>query len=120
MGETKRVLRVTNETRGAVLAESCGVARSYWARLRGLLFRPPLVDGEGLLIAPCNSVHTFMMGFPIDVLFVDKERRVVHLIPSMPPQRASRIVRKARDVIELPAGISARTGTAVGDLLSLE
>ncbi|MHB1007159.1 MAG: DUF192 domain-containing protein [Chloroflexota bacterium] len=119
MGETKRNLRVTNESRGAVLAESCGVARSYWARLRGLLFRPPLAEGEGLLIAPCNSVHTFMMGFPIDVIFVDKERRVVHLISSMPPQRASRIVRKARDVIELPAGTAARTGTTVGDVLAL-
>jgi uncharacterized membrane protein (UPF0127 family) len=88
-------------------------------RTRGLLFRPPLVEGEGLLIQPCNSVHTFMMGFPIDVLFLDQERRVVHLVEAMRPQRVSRIVWKAHSTLELPAGTAQRTGTQVGDQLTV-
>ncbi|MHB1132083.1 MAG: DUF192 domain-containing protein [Chloroflexota bacterium] len=113
-------MRIRNLDNGTVLASDCRLAKGFWARTRGLLFSPPLEEGEGLLIQPCQSVHTVMMGYPIDVLFLDKDARIAHLIRSMPPYRASRLVWKARSVLELPAGTAERTATTVGDRLTLE
>lgn len=111
---------VRNLTRGTLLADKCSVATGYFRRARGLLFRPPLAEGEGLLLRPCNAVHTFLMGFPIDVLFLDKQNRLVHLVEWMRPNRATWPVLRARDTLELPAGTARKTGTEVGDLLVFE
>jgi uncharacterized protein len=111
---------VKNLTRGNLVADQCRLAEGFWPRLRGLLFTRPLGEGEGLLIDPCQSVHTVMMGYSIDVLFLDKNGRVAHLIDAMRPYRASKFVWSARSVLELPAGTAARTRTAVGDLLLVE
>jgi uncharacterized membrane protein (UPF0127 family) len=81
------------------------------------MFQSRLPAGEGLLIKPCRSVHTHFMRFPIDVLFLDRENRVVHVIPAMAPWKLSPNVRAADAVLELPAGASA--GTAAGDQLEL-
>ncbi len=113
-------MKVVNLSRSVTLVDSGRLATSYWERTRGLLFRPPLAEGEGLLLRPCQAVHTFLMSFPIDVLFLDKHNRVVHLIHAMPPNRASRFVRRAHSTLELPAGTIARTATQVGDLLSTQ
>ena len=112
-------MNVSNPNRGVVLAGDCRVATGFWPRARGLLFSSPLLEGQGLWLDPCQSVHTILMGYPIDVLFLDKENRVAHLIQAMPPYRASRFVWRARSVLELPAGTVARTRTAVGDQLLL-
>jgi uncharacterized membrane protein (UPF0127 family) len=114
------MLRVLNTTRGAALAEHCGEARSFLARGRGLMGRPDLAPGEGLLIDPCSSVHSFFMRFPIDVVFADKAHRVVGLTAAMPPNRPYAGAWRARYVVELPAGTIAATGTQVGDTLALE
>ena len=113
-------MNVSNPSRSTTLASDCRVATGFWPRARGLLFSGPLVEGQGLLLDPCQSVHTVLMGYPIDVLFLDKENRVAHLIHAMPPYRASRFVWRARSVLELPAGTVAKTGTAVGDTLVLQ
>lgn len=114
---TEGAVKVMNASRGTMLADSCRLATGYLERTRGLLFRPPLREGEGLLIQPCNAVHTFMMGFPIDVLFLDPDRRVLHIIEGMRPQRLSRIVWRAKSTLELPAGTARRTRTQLGDRL---
>ena len=113
-------LRVLNTTRGTALAERCGEARSFLARGRGLMGRPGLAPGEGLLIDPCSSVHSFFMRFPIDVVFADKANRVVGLTEAMPPNRPFAGSWGARYVVELPAGTIAATGTQVGDTLAIE
>lgn len=113
-------VRVLNATRGAALAERCGEARSFFARGRGLMGHPGLAPGEGLLIDPCSSVHSFFMRFPIDVVFADKAHTVVGLTHAMAPNRPYAGAWRARYVVELPAGTIAATGTQLGDLLSLE
>jgi hypothetical protein len=113
-------LRVINATRGAALAEQCGEARSFFARGRGLMGHSGLAPGEGLLIDPCSSVHSFFMRFPIDVVFADKTHRVVGLTATMVPNRPYAGAWRARYVVELPAGTIAATGTQVGDALALE
>lgn len=113
-------MRIINTTRNTVIATQCAEARSFLARLRGLMGHPGLQPGEGLLIDPCSSVHSFFMRFPIDVLFVDRTHTVVGVTPEMAPNRPYAGARRARYVIELPAGTIAASNTHVGDVLRLE
>ncbi len=75
--------------------------------------------GEALWIEPCAMIHTFFMKFPIDVLFLDKERRVVRAIENIQPFRLSPWVGKARSVLEFAAGtLKAAGGALPGDGVS--
>ena len=113
-------MQITNETRGTVLAERATVARSFWARFRGLMGRRELPAGEALIFNKNSSVHTFWMRFPIDVLFTDRQDVVVGFREAMPPHRPYAGARGAYRTIELPAGAIARTATARGDQLRIE
>ncbi len=79
------------------------IADNFFTRLRGLLFRKPLTQGEGLILIPCNSIHTFGMGYPIDVAFLDRDYRIVRLVRELPARKV-RSASGARMVLELPAG----------------
>lgn len=83
------------------------------------MFRRSLPESGGLIIQPCNSVVSFFMRFPIDVLFVDRSGTLLHLIGPMPPWHVSKLVRGSKLVIELPAGTAARSGTQVGDSIEI-
>ena len=87
--------------------------------MRGLLGRKELPRGEGMLLRPAASVHTAFMRFPIDVVFLDAELRVVHVAHSVAPWRAVR-GKGAKMVVELAAGECSRRDVEVGDRLSLE
>jgi uncharacterized protein len=108
-------MQIVNETRGCVLAERAELATRALDRMRGLLGRDGLDAGTGLVIDPCNSIHTFFMRFPIDVLFLDVEGDVIRAFDTLPPWRLTRIYAAARQVVELPAGRLSATGTEVGD-----
>lgn len=108
---------VRNLTRNQMLGSQVNEANSFGRRLRGLMFRSHLELGEGLLIRPCQSVHTHFMRFPIDVLFLDDDHRVVHLISAMAPWRLSPTIRGAAMVLELAAGAAGTT--QVGDQLHI-
>lgn len=110
-------MKVFNTTRGSVLMAHGQVANSFLARGIGLLGHKNLAVGEGLIIIPNSSVHCFFMRFPIDVVFVSKSNRIVHIYHTMKPWRASKIVKDAHYVIEVEAGVAAKTNTQVGDLL---
>ncbi len=113
-------MRAVNQKNGAVLAERVERATSMRARLRGLLGRKSLPEGEALLIEPCTSIHTFFMRFDIDAAFVGKDGRVLRAIRDLRPWRATRIYPSAALVIELPAGTLRRTATGEGDALAFE
>lgn len=102
-----------------MLAEDLRTARGAWAKGKGLLGRPGMVEAEGLFLAPCNSIHSFFMAFPFDAVFVDKGWKVVHLMRAMRPWRLSPIVWRSHGVVELPAGVIAATDTRVGDVLQV-
>ena len=112
-------LRVTNVTRGQVLADRADIADTSVTRNRGLLKHTGLAPGEGLWIVPTEGVHTFMMKFTIDVVFLNRKREVVKLRPNMVRRRIALSLR-AHSVVELPAGVIEQTGTQVGDRLELE
>ena len=79
----------------------------------------PLGEGEGLLIVPCSSIHTHFMGFPIDVVYVDREQKVVAVDEEIVPWRFGRLRRGVHFVIELAAGSARVTGTEAGDQLQV-
>lgn len=108
-------MKAIDRTSGKELAMNLAVADTLFARFKGLLGKRSLPTGEGLLIKPCNSVHTFGMQFSIDVVFLDKEMRVVGLAKTLRPNRISRIYSSASSVIELPAGTIDAADTATGD-----
>ena len=113
-------MRVRNTTRGTVLAEHCGEARNFFARGKGLMGHPGLAPGEGLLISPCSSIHSFFMRFPIDVVFANRAHTIVGLQVAMPPNRPFAGAWGTHYVVELPAGTISATGTQVGDTLRVE
>ena len=113
-------VRVDNLTRGQNLVIRGQAAANIVTRLRGLIGRPPLSEGEGLLILPCKSIHTHFMSYPIDVLYVDRRQEIVAIDQAMTPWRVGRIHRRARFVLEMPAGTVATTGTETGDRLHIK
>jgi len=120
-GEKK--LRVRNVTKSTVIADRAGIADDSKKRRTGLLQHAGLAEGEGLWIVPCEGIHMFGMKFAIDVLFLDKKRKVLKVSADM---AASGIRRRmsaslmAHSVLELPTGTIEKTRTEVGDQLELE
>jgi len=114
------LVKITNKTRNAVLAEQAEIAETFFSRLKGLLGRQGLKEGEGLVITRCSSTHTFFMRFKIDVVFLDRNNKVVALAHSLAPARLAGHSLKARLAIELPAGILAKTHTQEGDGIEIK
>jgi len=90
------------------------LATTLLDRLRGLLGRKSLPAGQGLLLRPCNGIHTFFMKFPIDVVFLDKENQVIVFYKNLQPNRLTSIYKTVHSVLELPAG-TLDNKTAIGD-----
>jgi uncharacterized protein len=112
-------ISVRNQTRNALLGDAVEVADSSAKRRVGLLRHERLEPGTGLWIVPCESVHTFFMKFPIDLVYVDKKRKVRKVRHAVPPWRLSACFT-AHSVLELPAGTVEKTGTVAGDQLLIE
>jgi uncharacterized membrane protein (UPF0127 family) len=110
---------VRNQTRNTVLGDAVDVADSSSTRRTGLLKHERLEQGEGLWIIPCESVHTFFMKFPIDLVYVDKGKKVRKVRHAVPAWRLSMCL-SARSILELPAGTAERTRTSPGDQLVFE
>jgi uncharacterized membrane protein (UPF0127 family) len=111
---------VNNETRQKLLADRAEKATGFFHRFKGLMGRRSLTVGEGLHILPCNSIHTFFMRIPIDVVFLDRQGVIVKQLPALPPWRATSVYFQSRSVLELPAGVLEASGTREGDRLTFE
>ena len=93
-------------------------ARTWWRRAIGLLATPALEDPCGLWIEPCHSVHTIGMRYAIDLAFLDRDGRILKLVPRLGPWRAA-ACRGARSTLELRAGLAAELGLTRGMQLKL-
>jgi uncharacterized membrane protein (UPF0127 family) len=111
--------RIANQTRATILASQAELADSFLKRGLGLMGRRSLPEGGGLILFPNNNIHMFFMRFPIDVVFVDRDHRIVGLRHSFKPWRPFAGALAARYTIELPAGVLATSKTEVGDLLQI-
>ena len=112
-------MKAYNRTSGKYLASDVEAADTVFKRMKGLLGRDSLSAGEALWIKPCKSVHTIGMRFPIDLVFLDRDLKVVGLRKSVPPNRFSPYVFRAIGVLELPAGTIAESGTESDDTIDL-
>jgi uncharacterized membrane protein (UPF0127 family) len=110
-------VKLINQTKNTVIAEEVVIADNILKRMKGLLGKKEFSPGQALVLTPCNCIHTLFMNFPIDVLFVDKDNRVIKAIPSLKPFALSPICPKAAYVIELPSGVISSTSTHAGDYL---
>ena len=99
------------------MAENIVFADTPLKRLKGLLGKMSLPDGEALIIKPCNCVHTLFMRFPIDVLFLDKDNKVVKALRQLTPFKLSGLYWSSQIVVELPCGKLKSTQTQDGDSL---
>jgi uncharacterized protein len=110
-----------NLTRQVYLATRLAFADTHWTRLRGLLgasdsdFR----NGCGLWIVPCHGVHTLAMSFPIDVVYLDHAKTIIHIEKGLQPWRFAPVRLKAASVLELPCQTVIGSGTELGDKIEI-
>lgn len=109
-------MRVLNCKNNQVLVTNLRIANTFFKRLKGLMGEKSLTEGEGLLIIPCNFIHTFFMRFPIGAVFLDNKDYVVKTM-EIKPFRISPVVYKAIKVLELPGGVIRKGLVQEGDRL---
>jgi len=112
---------VYNKTRETFVATEATIADTYFPRLIGLLGKTKrwAQQGKGLWIIPSRGVHTIGMLFPIDLVFLSREKEVVHVEEYVRPFRISKVSLKAMSVLELPPHTIYRSRTQVGDQLEI-
>ena len=110
-----------NRTRTTYLATDLLIARTHWSRFRGLMATDSsrFSRGQGLWINPSHGIHTFAMRFPIDAVYLDRDRIVIHLEEELKPWRVAAIRVQANSVLELPTGTIRESQTVVGDQVDI-
>ncbi|MBM3707970.1 MAG: DUF192 domain-containing protein [Actinobacteria bacterium] len=93
------------------------VAESFFSKLTGLIFKKNLKEGSGLLIENCNNIHTLWMRFSIDVLYLDENGRILHILHSVKPFRFTSSIKGAVMVLEIKSKTAAGLGLQAGDIL---
>ena len=111
---------VGNTARNTILGETIEVASTATQKVRGLLGRECLEDGQGLLFKGCSSLHTFFMNFPIDVVFTDRNGKVLTAAAEVRPFKLVAAPLRAYYAIERPAGAIERSMTKEGDTLTFD
>ncbi len=111
--------RAVNITRNVEVASHVRLCNNPWSRFWGLMNKPGLPEGHGIWIVPCSQIHSCFMRFRFDAIFMDKQGTVLHLEEKMKPWGLSKMIWKARAVLELDGGVIAKTGTGVGDVIEL-
>ena len=111
-------MRITNRTRNTLLGQHVTLASTWLGRMRGYLGRPAPMEGEGILLIPCNAVHSYFMNFELDILFLDQKGTVLEVIRGFAPWKRTKRVRGSEYVLEVPVGTLDSSGTEVGDELS--
>ncbi len=111
--------KILNQRTGEIIASRAWIASDFMSRSTGLLNRSSLESDEALLIVPCNSIHMFFMKFPIDVIYLDKNYKIVRLVNDLAPWRLDSCHFKAYMTLETSAGKIAKSDIKLGDLLKI-
>ena len=113
-----KYVRVVNRTRDCVLAERAELADNMWTRFVGLMGRQTLPLGGGLVLKPGGGIHMWFMRMPLDVIHVDKNDRVTHVLRGIKPWRFGPLFVGGKLAIELSIGTAQ--STHVGDEIEIE
>lgn len=108
--------KIINKTNNSCIASNAIVAKTFFQRLIGLISRDSISAEEALIFYGVSSIHMFFMRFPIDVLYLDKEMKVLKIKHSLLPWKMS-YCPGARITIELSAGKAKSTLVKAGDTL---
>jgi uncharacterized protein len=110
-----------NRTRATYLATDLVIAQTHWSRFRGLMATDSskFARGQGLWINPSHGIHTFAMRFPIDAVYLDRDRIVIHIEEGLKPWRLAAVRVQAASVIEVPAGTASESLTVTGDHIDI-
>lgn len=108
---------ILNTTNNKIIAKELRLANCFLLRLKGLIFTDKLKYSEGLLISPCQQIHTHFMKYPIDIVFMDDDFKVLHIIKQLHPWRFSKFYKHAYYVLELPPNAAAFIN--IDDVLAL-
>ena len=109
-----------NQTRNEVIANKVRRASNFFARMKGLLGTKTLASDEGLLIPKCQGIHTFGMAYAIDVVYLDKQNRILFIKENILPNKVGPTLMNAAGVLELPAGKAHDAHIQKGDTLSFQ
>ena len=112
-----RLYRIMADGSDFLLFDNIKTADSFSMKLFGLVFSAPLKEKEGLLIGNCSSIHTFWMRYPIDVLFLDYNNRVLRFFEDLKPFRVTPFIRGAAKTVELKSGSVGVCSLKIGDCL---
>lgn len=105
---------LVNKATGTVVSANLMTADSFFKRLKGLMFTKELPEQDALHIIPCNEIHTFFMKYSIDVLYLDKDKKIVHIDEEMEPGKIGKKIKNAISVVELPGGRIRLAGLTTG------
>ena len=105
---------------GALVGNRIELADGTWSRLKGLIGRTHLTDGEGLLISPCQAVHMYGVRFPVDVVFLNEALEVLAVYEGLQPGSRTSVHRHARYALKLPHGTLTKANIAEGQRLAME
>ena len=102
------------------MAEKVKLADDFEGRLKGLMFTKVFPACGAVIIKPCRGIHTFFMRYPLDILLLDEENKVVYKQESLPPGRFTPLLSRSKIAVELPAGSFSRKEVSLGDELEIE
>lgn len=110
-------MKIIKKADNSVIAEDVIIADTLFKRMKGLLGKKEFGKGQAIVLEPCNSIHTFFMRFPIDVLFLDKENKILKAVPSLEPFKLTRVYFSAARTVELSCGTIKSFSIKEGDSL---
>ena len=113
-------MKTVDIRKGEVVLCRAYLANGFFTRLRGLTGRTLDDHIGGLLLVPCNQVHTFNMAYPIDIVYLAKDGTVVQIDAQIPPSKILKTVKKSHSILELRSGAAEQLGIRPGDRLSLQ
>jgi len=114
-----KIISIKNKTSNKEIGSKIIHADNMVLRFFGLMGKKKLDNGEGLLLTPCNSIHMMFMRFAIDVIFIDKDNKIIHTIENLKPWRMTKVCFKSQSTLELPLGTIADSGSKPEDILEI-
>lgn len=105
---------------GKIICEKVEVANTFTKRFMGLMYRKHLGENEGLLLEPCNQIHTFGMKFSIDTITISGDNRIRHIDERVEPRKVRPMIKEGKKVLELRSGTIEKYGLEPGDIIEFQ